>query len=330
MNEPQGPGPILALSRGFMESRIFLTGAELDIFSKLHSPLSAWELAGQNGWQERPLIIVLDALAAMDFLVKEEGKYQTKPELLPWLDPKSPDSVMPMVMHAARLWKNWSDLTGIVEKTGGPEKPSSSLRSPEDLRAFIGAMHVVGRGMADRIVSLLRPEAAGRLLDVGGASGTYTMSFLKANPELKATLFDRPDVVAMARERLDREGLLARVHLVAGDFYTDELPAGHDLALLSAIIHQNSDEQNLKLFEKIFAALNPGGRIVIRDHVMSTDRTTPKSGALFAVNMLTATPGGGTYTFNEIEANLVQAGFVDVRLLQTGRQMDGLVEAVKP
>ena len=55
----------------------------------------------------------------------------------------------------------------------------------------------------------------------------------------------------MARERLAEAGMLDRVRLVAGDFYEDELPGGHDLALLSAIIHQNSPEENVELFRKV-------------------------------------------------------------------------------
>jgi predicted methyltransferase len=95
---------------------------------------------------------------------------------------------------------------------------------------------------------------------------------------LRATIFDLPPVVEMARERMTREGLLDRVSLVAGDFRVDDLPAGHDMALLSAIIHMNSLEQNAELYGKIYDALDPGGRLVIRDHVMQPDRTEPKAG----------------------------------------------------
>jgi len=77
-------------------------------------------------------------------------------------------------------------------------------------------------------------------------------------------------------------------------------------------------------------ALRPGGRLVIRDHIMEDDRTRPPAGALFAVNMLVGTEGGGTYTLEEIEHGLVEAGFVEVRLLERGQRMDGLVEAFKP
>lgn len=80
----------------------------------------------------------------------------------------------------------------------------------------------------------------------------------------------------------------------------------------------------------MFRALVPGGRIVIRDHVMASDRTRPKDGAIFAVNMLVGTSGGNTYTYDEIEDGLTHAGFIRVRLLQSGEHMDGLVEGFKP
>jgi hypothetical protein len=98
----------------------------------------------------------------------------------------------------------------------------------------------------------------------------------------------------------------------------------------STIIHQNSPEQNEALYRKCFDALEAGGRIVIRDHVLSPDRTRPPSGALFAINMLVATPGGGCYTFEEIRVGLEAAGLERVRQLREDEQMDGLVEAFRP
>ncbi|HBH86198.1 MAG TPA: hypothetical protein DDY17_01160 [Syntrophaceae bacterium] len=168
------------------------------------------------------------------------------------------------------------------------------------------------------------------MLDVGGASGTYTIAFLRTVPDMRATLFDMPEVVEMARERLSKAGMLDRVTLVSGDFYQDEFPPGHDLAFVSAIIHQNSPAQNVDLYHKIFRSLDRGGRIVIRDHVMEPDRLHPKDGAIFAVNMLLGTSGGGTYTYEEIKADLSQAGFTAVRLIKRGEHMDALVEAFRP
>ena len=101
-------------------------------------------------------------------------------------------------------------------------------------------------------------------------------------------------------------------------------------SFVSAIIHQNSPEENQRLFENVYRSLAGGGRIVIRDHVMKDDRTRPREGALFAVNMLVGTEGGGTYTFEEIRSWLEASGFSGVRLLREGERMDGLVDAFKP
>jgi predicted O-methyltransferase YrrM len=330
MGKPTSPQEILALARNFMECRVLLTGAELNLFSHLTDPVSSRDLAESQNWHERPLAVLLDALAAMGLVVKERGRYRTEPGLLPFLRPDSPKTVLPMVRHAATIWNNWSQLTQIVTETGGVEKPAGIFENPEDRKAFIGAMHVVARKRAPQLAGAIDVGSARRLLDVGGASGTYTIAFLKASPDMSATLFDLPEVVALARERIEAAGLADRVELVGGDFQTDSLPSGHDLALLSAIIHMNSPEENVALYKKIFDALVPGGRIIIRDHVMQPDRTEPTSGAIFAVNMLVGTPGGGTYTLEDIRTGLTSAGFANVQLLQEDDPMMGLVQAVRP
>jgi SAM-dependent methyltransferase len=326
------PDRVLAMARGFMESRIVISGAELGLYGLLaEEPLGTDEIAARlgPGTDRRALTVLLDALSALGLLQKAEGRYRTEPSLAPLLTPDAPGSVLPMMLHQASLWWTWSTLT---EKVAGEGKHATerSYSDPRQLRAFIGAMHVVGTPVADRLVAAIDPGEATSLLDVGGGPGTYTLAFLRASPRLRATLFDRPDVVEMARERIAGAGLLDRVSLVAGDFYQDALPGGHDVALLSAIIHQNSPAQNLALYRKVLAALRPGGRLVIRDHIMEPDRTRPPAGALFAVNMLVGTSGGGTYTFEEVEQSLKEAGFVGVRLLQRGERMDGLVESFKP
>ena len=331
MSPEYTPESLLAMGRGFMESRILLTGAELDLFTMLApAPLLAQDLAERTGFHLRPLTVLLDALTAMGLLIKKDARYQTEPSVAPFLSSDAPGSVLPMVLHGAGLWKTWSQLTTIVSEAVGPERPAAAFRSQDDLKAFIGAMAAVGAPMARSIAAAADPGRAKYLLDVGGATGTYTLAFLEANPDLKATIFDLPPVIEMARERLVQTGVMDRITLVAGNFYEDDLPAGHDLALLSAIIHQNSIEQNLALYCKVFAALDPGGRIIIRDHVMDPERTGPPAGAIFAVNMLVNTTGGGTYTFDEIKTGLTEAGFERVSLINKGGRMDSLVEAYKP
>ncbi len=320
---------VLGLARDFMEARVLLSGAELDVFNLLaEAPKSRDEVCAALGTSARGTAILLDALSAMGLLSKEDGMYMCPEHIAELMSGRSPKSVLPMVKHAATLWPRWTELTDIV-KRGIADRPGGVFVDPAELEAFIGAMHVVGVHGARSIADAAGATQSLKLLDVGGATGTYAEAFLTKYKGMRATIFDRPEVIALARKRLEKTGLLSRIDLVPGDFYKDTLPGGYDLALLSAIIHQNSPEQNVALYRKVYDALVPGGRILIRDHVMSPNRTEPVGGAMFAVNMLVATSGGNCYTFDEIKESLSTAGFEDVCLVQSGEMMDGLVEAFR-
>jgi len=315
------------MARAFSRSRVLLTAVELDIFTLLDTePMTADEVAGRLGSNGRATTILLDALAAMGLVAKDDGRYHTVSSLVPFLTAGSERSILPGLMHSAHLWKTWSQLTDVVLEGGPAARPSG--KGDGRVKAFIGAMHVRALRDAPDLVRTVGPGKARHFLDVGGGSGSYTIGFLKAVPGMRATLFDLPEVIPMARERIGEEGLTDRVTFVAGDYNLDSLPGGHDLALLSAIIHQNSHEQNTALYEKVCHALVPGGRLIVRDYVMNSDRTHPSSGALFAINMLVNTKSGNSYTFEEIVEGLTAAGFENIRLL-VDDEMSSLVEGYR-
>jgi hypothetical protein len=319
---------ILATGRLFMQSRILISAVELELFQPLcEKEWDAGELARQKKLDQRALAMLLDALTALGFLEKSNGKYRVPDSGRAFLSESSEESVLPMLRHAGNMWKRWSNLTEVV-RTGQPQlEPVTRHQRTDGYQSFILAMHVVGQERAEHLAETIDLSGVNHFLDVGGASGTYTIAFLEKKPGMKATLFDLPPAIPLARERLQKENKLDRVTLCPGDFYQDDLPKGHDLALLSAIIHQNSREQNRALYKKVFHALNADGRILIRDHVMEPDRTNPPGGAVFAINMLTGTEGGGTYTFDEIREDLESAGFTQVTLLEKDQTMNGVVEA---
>ena len=190
-------------------------------------------------------------------------------------------------------------------------------------------MHSVSGPIADDVITRWGPPNFTHALDVGGASGTWTMALLRAVPGSRATLFDLPDAVKQARERLTGTEFNDRVTLTAGDFYRDELPSGADLAFVSAIIHQHCRDSNRDLFRKIHRALAPGGTIAIRDVVMNADHTSPQFGALFAVNMIVNTDTGGTFSFEELSEDLQAAGFVDPQWALKTEDMSSIVTAVR-
>ncbi|MGB6064635.1 MAG: methyltransferase [Desulfomonilaceae bacterium] len=319
------------VTSSFQECRILLTAAQLDLFTKLEErPQTADELCSQQGWSLRGLTILMDALAAQGILDRSsDGHYSVNSSIKGLLVKGGKDSILPMVLHRGTMWETWSHLTEIVTTGTNSNRKDILSRPGEDMEAFIGAMHFIGLKMAKKIATSVDLKLFTRMLDVGGASGTYTMAFLAKAPHMTATVFDLPGVVEMARKRIAEYGLSDRVQVVAGDYTTDELPQGHDLVLLSAVIHSNGRDVNQKLYAKIHQALAPVGSVLIRDYFLDSTRTSPPDGAMFAVNMLAATTAGTAYTFEEVRDDLANAGFKDIRMIRDGDHMNQLVIAAK-
>ena len=321
---------LLDAARAFQPACVIAAAAELDIFTNLQdTPMSSLSLAAQLASDPRATRILLDALAAMELLERKAGLYTVPPHVAEILTEKDGRNILPALLHNANCLRRWAQLTQVV-LTGKPAERTPSINGESaDEAAFIGAMDNFSRPVADQVVDRLQPLAFRHLLDVGGASGTWTIAFLRAVPDAKATLFDLASVIPMARRRLAAAAMTDRVTLAAGDYLLDDLPEGADFALLSAIAHQNSREQNRTLFAKIRAALDPGGTLVLRDIVMDPSGTSPVTGAMFAVNMLAATEGGRTYTFDEFSEDLTAAGFDRVTLLHHDQWMNSLIRAEK-
>lgn len=320
---------VMSEARSFMKSRVLLTAAELDFFTRLdEEPSDAKELAQHLMLDRAATTRVLDCCVALGLLEKKKTRYHVTGRGA-FLSSHNPETVLPMVLHMSHEWAIWSGLTDIVREGRGAQRGPGLPFNEQEWKAFVGAMHVAARGLSIEIADAYDASRFKRLLDVGGASGTYTIAFLRKNPAMTAVIFDLEDVIPMAEERVRAEDLDHRVRLVAGDFYENDLPEGCDFALLSAIIHQNGIEENLNLFRKIHKALLPEGTLLIRDHIMDESRTYPPAGALFAINMLVNTRGGDTYDFQSVKDMLEQTGFKDVKLLRTGEKMDCLVEAGK-
>ncbi len=321
---------LLEVVRGFQAACVITAAADLDLFTALgKTPATAGQLAQRIKADPRATAVLLDALAALELLVKRGDVYTVPADVAELMAGESPTNVLAGVRHQGNCLRRWDQLARVVQ-TGQPARREPSIRGEAgDCESFISAMNAFSGPIVLRIVERLAPLRFERLLDIGGASGTWTIAFLRAVPEATAVLFDLPQVIPLARQRLARAGLADRVSLVAGNFDTDELPGGADFAWLSAIAHQNSRAQNRVLYRRICAALVPGGTLAIRDVVMDASRTQPPAGALFAVNMLVGTEGGGTFTFDEFQEDLQTAGFAEVQLVYQGDAMDSLVRARK-
>lgn len=322
---------IISDVRSFMKSRVILTAAELDLFTKLDKAyISSKDLAALLDLDERATTRILDCLITFELLEKQNDYYRTT-EKGSYLSSLHPHSILHSVKHSIRLWNNWNNLTVAIKEGTNPhlQPLSNKTVSDEERKTFIGSMHVGARKLSSKISDAYDSRPFKKLLDIGGGSGAYTIAFLQKNPQLQAIIYDLDGVILIAEEKIREVQLQNRVNFVTGNYNKDELPGGCDLTLLSAVIHQNSPKQNLSLFQKIYRALELGGSLLIRDHVMDTARTIPPMGALFALNMLVSTSAGDTYTFDEIKGDLEMAGFEKVEMLMKGGKMDCLMEARK-
>jgi predicted O-methyltransferase YrrM len=308
---------INALSRGFQQSRVFLTAFELDIFTALgDEERSSEEIAVEIAANPRAVDRLLNALCVTGAVIKNNGKFQNSYAAAQFLVKGKPD-YQAGIMHAVHLWDSWSRLTESVRNGGLTKQGPVEKRDSEWFEPFIEAMHNRAVKEAPSLAGQIDLSNVEKVLDVGGGSGAYSMAFVKANDMIIATIFDLPNVVALTQKYIKDAGLEDRINIVPGDYNSDELGNGYDMVFLSAIIHSNSSEQNIALFKKVSSALNLGGRIVVSDFIMNDDRTSPAFGAFFSLNMLVNTASGDTYTESEIKDWMLQAGLSFVERKKT-------------
>lgn len=320
-SEEQEPsvGRIHELSRAFQASRIFLTGYELGVFSVLgDEQQTSAEVAAAIRADHRATDRLLNALCALELLTKSAGRYANSPLAAKYLVKGKPDYQFGL-RHTLNLWDSWSTLTEAVRNGGTVARGQINESSTEWLAAFIGAMHARAKLEAPLVAGKINLRGVSRVLDLGGGSGAFSMAFVRLKDDLRATVFDLPNVVPLTRDYVEQAGFSDRISAVPGDYNEDELGTGFDLAFLSAIIHVNSFDQNQALVNKVSRALNPGGRIVISDFIMEDNRFEPMVGAIFALNMLTGTAAGDTYTESEIKGWMEQAGISFTERIDLGR-----------
>ncbi|MBD3297154.1 MAG: methyltransferase domain-containing protein [candidate division Zixibacteria bacterium] len=299
--------------RGFQASRILLSAIELDVFTAVGDGASAETVASQLATDPRAMAMLLDALVALAVLHKDYGRYTNTPMSSRYLMAGARDDSRAALMHTAHLWERWSTLTDCVRQGTSVTHREMVDRGDEWTTAFIAAMHRSASARAPLLVHAIDLNGVRRVLDVGGGSGAYAIAFAQANNDLRAEVFDLPTVVPITQRHIDEADVADRVTTRTGDLRTDDFGDGYDLVLLSAICHMMGPEENVDLLRRCFAALSPGGRIVIQDFILAPDRTAPRTAALFAINMLVATQQGNSYTSEEYDTWLREAGCDDVK-----------------
>jgi len=300
------PERLRRLAGDFQASRALLTAVDLDLFTAVGDGATAGEAADRMGTAPHGTETLLNALTALGLLNKKEGVYANTVDTSRFLRRGLPDDARAAVMNRVHMWDTWSTLTESIRE-GSPLRTAAA--NPSATQAYLAATHRIATLAAPNMVASLDLPRLRHMLDVGGGSGAYAVAFLRAFPQARATLMDLPPVIHMATRYIRDAGMEQEITLQPGNFMLDPLGAGHDLVLLSYVMHLNRPEANKRLLAKAFAALEPGGRVVINDYVLNAEKTLPRAAAIYALNMLVSTQGGNVYSYDEYAGWLQGAGF---------------------
>ena len=125
--------------------------------------------------------------------------------------------------------------------------------------------------------------------------------------------YDLPEVKPIFEEFITQRGVSDRAKFLAGNFFTDPLPAA-DVLIMGRILHDWDLAQKRMLLEKAHAALPKGGALIVYETIIDDERRENAMGLLMSLNMLIETPGGFDFTGADCQAWMREAGFSQARV----------------
>lgn len=299
---------LLDMSNGYWKGCALQAAVRLDFFTHIGSgQRNSEEVATMSKADVRATEMLLDALVGMELLTKHDFRYANTPFSSSYLNKAEESYMGHIILHHHHILDGWAQLDTAV--TTGKPVEKRSYGEEIERQSFLMGMYNLGMISAPHIAGHLDLRGKKNLLDLGGGPGTYAIHFCLANPELRATIFDKPTTRSFAEQTVAAFGLEDRITFEAGDFTTDTSENGpYDVAWLSHILHSNGMETCFDIIEKTAKIIRPGGILFIHDFILDNDKTSPEFAALFSLNMLVNNPNGRSYADNEIRTMLKAAG----------------------
>ncbi len=313
------------LVQGFVQSQALMALVRLDVpATLLDGPRAVADLARRTDMPEARMLVLLQAGAAMGLLRRRrDGRFglARKGAALVGVP-----GLAEMIRHHDVLYRDLADPVAFfrgqtdTELAGfwpyvfgaGRDVPPQEARIYSDL--MTRSQELVAADTLDQ-VSL---RGITRLMDVGGGAGVFLEAASAKSPDMQLMLFDLPNVVAEVPERLRAVERQGRLSLHPGSFKSEGLPDGADAISLIRVMYDHSDDTVRDLLAKCFAALPPGGRLIVSEPMSGGTRPDPVTDVYFALYTL-AMQTGKTRSAAEISALCEAAGFVDLRVLRAHR-----------
>lgn len=202
-----------------------------------------------------------------------------------------------LYLSEASVWK----VQGLAEPKGYVEKMKED---PERAYSFTHLLYNVHQNLGQVLADLLDLNEVRNLMDVGGSSGVVSMALVRKYPNLRTTVIDLENVCAVGRGIVQENNLSDRIGFLSADFLADELPQGFDF-----VLHCDIGIFGVELFRKLWASLEPEGRMAVLFHFPLSEHTAPVQFLEWAFLDSLKDPNFGFPTVGEVQAQMVRAGF---------------------
>ena len=307
------PGDLLEISGFFWKTAVLHAAVKLDVFTAIgDGQLTGDEISRRLNATPKGVQRLLDALVAMELLVKVDGNYAGTASGQTLLSKQSAQYIGHIIMHHHHLVESWSKLDQAVQ-SGRPIRTRSSFSREEWRESFLMGMFNLAMGLAPRLVPQIDLAARKHLLDLGGGPGTYAIHFCLNNPGLRADVYDLPTTRPFAEKTIKQFDLGDRVHFIDGNYLEDPVAGTYDAAWLSHILHGEGPEACRMIIQKAVDALAPQGIIIIHEFILNNSMDGPLFPTLFSLNMLLGTDSGQAYSEQQLTDMLQAAGVRNIR-----------------
>jgi cyclopropane fatty-acyl-phospholipid synthase-like methyltransferase len=306
------------------------TGLEFDLFERLEKAggMDLAEVASAIGVEEQPARVLLLGLTSILLLEKQGDKYvnsaMAKRKLLrdgerflgPLIDIQAKIINASLVDFAESMRQNTN--VGLRHVQGTGTTLYEKLVSTPDLqKVFYDNMGDASARAFAQILDRYDFSGSRKAIDIGGGDGTNSLELARRYPELSVTVFDQESVTVLAADRITDPDLRGRVTFHPGDMFDTPLPTGADTILFFHIFEIWSLERNTQLLRKCYEALEPGGVCLVYNFVSNDEGTGSMSAGLVSPYFLALASGEGmTYSTNDMEAAVREAGFTEVERYQ--------------
>jgi len=311
------PSPLLFFqtAQAHQRSAALKAAIELDLFTVIgEGKETAPEIAARCAASERGVRILCDCLTVIGFLSKEETYYRLTADSATFLDKRSPAYVGCAVdfLLSPTATEAFKDVAAAVRK-GGTVLPDAGGIAPEHpfWITFARTMAPLMTLPAQLIAGLVNVEPGRKVkvLDLAAGHGLFGIAFARRYPNVEVIAQDWSPVLDVALENARKADLGDRFRTLPGSAFEVEFGSGYDIVLITNFLHHFDISTCEMLLRKVYAALAPGGRVVLLEMIPNEDRISPPVAATFGLTMLTVTPGGDAYTFSELERLLRRTGF---------------------